>query len=1107
MRPGGPIPNAPILVRKLLFITCVSLTCALQRVSATDFFETRIRPVLYDQCVQCHGPEKQKGGLRLDSREALLTGGESGPAVVVGKPGESLLLKAVGQEDKDLQMPPLKAGPKLEAAVIADMATWVREGLDWPQGGGAVAIAKDAFNLESRKQRLPWIWQTPQRQTVPDEDAENDVDRFVIAKLAEKGLKPSPAAEDRTWLRRVYFAITGFPPRREEMQAFLRDQSAGRRERLVDALLASPHFGERWARHWLDLVRYAETRGHESDFLIANAWQYRDYVIRAFNADVPYDRFVAEHIAGDLRPARIDPESGANESVLATGWAFLGEEVHSPVDIRQDECERVDNKVDVLSKTFLGLTVACARCHDHKFDAITQKDYYALSGFVLSSPFRQVRFQTMEAHARANVQLAELRKQHSPRIAAAYAEAAGSRLEHLTSRWMEVRRALLREVAPASNQDPGEIASLAREMKRAQADDGHPLHFFSRILHDPQSADPAGLQRLIDEFPAPMVLPAEVRVIADYTKADATPWKSDGPGFGTHALKVGEIVLGIREQAIARVMSHGAAVRDAFWKSLSLSPGTEMDSGAIAAESRAGKTLLTPTVVLGEGRLQLLLRGKAQIYAAVNSHIMVTGPLHGRLMSSHDTGDSLRWITLDLSAYAGHRVHLEISPAEDSNLEVVMIVEAPNPPTWRPMVPWKPGRAVENLSELTKALQADLQAAMEALATGKLADQPLAASLADWVIQNSSLLNVDASLPRKAAADYFQAQEDLAKTIRWDSPTAVSWADGTGVDEKVLIRGKYAKPGAVAPRGLPEALGQPPITTTASSGRAELARQMTDHANPLVARVMVNRIWHHLFGRGIVATVDNFGFLGERPSHPELLDHLAWQFVHEDGWSIKRMIRRLVLSRTYAQSSHEGDGRATELDPSNILLHRMPVQRLEGEAIRDAVLIVSGRFNPKACGPPVPVHLTDFIIGRGRPDSGPLDGDGRRSIYTSVRRNFLPTMMLAFDFPTPFSTNGRRNITNVPAQSLVMMNDPFIREQATVWAERLLGETPGASAEQRMDWLFETSLTRLPTAEEKQLMLDSLGEIQAVHPGEPEKIGWQEICHALLNSNDFIYLK
>ncbi len=1076
-------------------------------VSATDFFETRIRPVLFDQCVQCHGPEKQKGGLRLDSREALLKGGESGPAVVVGNPWESLLLKAVGQEDKDLQMPPSKAGPKLAAAVIADLTTWVREGLDWPQGGGAVATVKEAFHLESRKQRLPWIWQTPQRKTVPDGDAENDVDRFVTAKLAEKGLKQAPAAEDLIWLRRVYFAITGLPPRREEMQAFLDDHSAGRRERLVDKLLASPHFGERWARHWLDLVRYAETRGHESDFLIANAWQYRDYVIRAFNADVPYDRFVAEHIAGDLLPARIDAESGANESVLATGWAFLGEEVHSPVDIRQDECERVDNKVDVLSKTFLGLTVACARCHDHKFDAIAQKDYYALSGFVLSSPFRQVRFQTMEAHARAAVTLAGLRRQHAPRIAAAYAEAAGAGLEKLTSKWMAVRSVLLKEEVPASNGGAGEIAGLAREMTRAQADEGHPLHFFSRILHDPKSADPARLQGLLNEFPKQTGLPPDARVIADYTKAGATPWKSDGPGFGDHALGLGEVVPGTREQPIARVMSHAAAARDAFWKPLSLSPGTEMDSGAIAAEARAGKTLLTPTVVLGEGRLQLLLRGKAQVYAAVDSHIMVTGPLHGRLMSRHDTGDSLRWITLDLSAYAGHRVHLEISPVEDSGLEVVMVAEAPNPPTWKPVVAWRPGRAVENLSELTKVLQTDLQAAMEALATGKLADQPMAASLADWVIQNCSLLNADPSLPRNAAADYFQAQEDLARTIRWDSPTAVSWTDGTGVDEKVLIRGKYAKPGEVAPRGLPEALGQPRITTTESSGRAELARQMTDPANPLVARVMVNRIWHHLFGRGIVATVDNFGYLGERPSHPELLDHLAWQFVHEDGWSIKRMIRRLVLSRTYAQSSREGDPRATELDPSNILLHRMPVQRLEGEAIRDAVLMVSGRFNPKSFGAPVPVHLTDFIIGRGRPDSGPLDGDGRRSLYTSVRRNFLPTMMLAFDFPTPFSTNGRRNITNVPAQSLVMMNDPFIREQATVWAERLLGEMPGSSAEQRMEWLFETFLTRLPAAEEKQLMLDSLGEIQAAHPGEPEKIAWQEICHALLNTNDFIYLK
>ena len=1098
-------------MRKLSFITCVSFICFAQTLPASDFFETRIRPVLFEQCVQCHGPEKQKGGLRVDSREALLKGGESGAVVVVGKPGVSLLLTAVRQEDQDLQMPPLKAGPKLQEGVIADLAIWVQEGLVWPQGGGPVAGVKEAFNLESRKQRLPWIWQKPEPQKVPEGDADDDVDRFIIAKLAEKGLKQAPAAEELTWLRRVYFAIAGLPPRREEMQAFLEDHSADRRERIVDTLLASPHFGERWARHWLDLVRYAETRGHESDFLIANAWQYRDYVIRVFNGDVPYDRFVAEHIAGDLLPARLDPKSGANESVLATGWAFLGEEVHSPVDIRQDECERVDNKVDVLSKTFLGLTVACARCHDHKFDAIAQRDYYALSGFVLSSPFRQVRFQTMNAHARAASQLADLRKQHTPQISAAYAEVVRAGMEKLATRWLAVRRVLLKEhvaaVAIATGFDERELSAWSEHMEHALAEASHPLHFFSRILHDPQSADPARLQNLLKEFPATESLPPDVKVIADYTRAGTTPWKSDGPGFGDHALGSGDAVLGTAGKPIARVMAYGAASRDDFWKRLSLTPGTEMDSGAIGAAARAGKTLLTPTVVLGGGRLHLLLRGKAQVYAAVDSHIMVEGPLHGRLMAKYDTGDQLRWATCDLSAYAGHRAHLEIAPSDDANLDVLMVVEAPESPAWMPTSPWKPRRALANLTDLADVLQGDMNASMEALAAGKFGADPVLASLADWIVQNTALLKVNPSLMTKCSADYFHDQEELAKTIRWDSPTAVSWADGTGVDEKVLIRGKYAKPGAVAPRGLPEALGLPRITITDSSGRAELARQMTDPTNPLVARVMVNRIWHHLFGRGIVATVDNFGYLGERPSHPELLDQLAWQFVHEDGWSIKRLIRRLVLTRTYSQSSHEGDPHAIELDPSNVLLHRMPVQRLEGEAIRDAVLVVSGRFNSKAFGAPVPVHLTDFIIGRGRPESGPLDGDGRRSIYTSVRRNFLPTMMLAFDFPTPFSTNGRRNVTNVPAQSLVMLNDPFIREQAAVWAERLLSETPGASAEQRMVWLFETSLTRLPTAEEKQLMLDSLGEIQAIHAGEPEKVGWQEICHALLNTNDFIYLK
>jgi hypothetical protein len=269
---------------------------------------------------------------------------------------------------------------------------------------------------------------------------------------------------------------------------------------------------------------------------------------------------------------------------------------------------------------------------------------------------------------------------------------------------------------------------------------------------------------------------------------------------------------------------------------------------------------------------------------------------------------------------------------------------------------------------------------------------------------------------------------------------------------------------------------------------------------------MVNRIWHHLFGRGIVPTPDNFGYLGERPSHPELLDHLAWQFIHNDEWSVKSMIRRIVLTDAFARSSHTAESPALERDPQNLLLHRYPVRRLEAEAIRDALLTVSGRLDRKQQGPPIPVHLTEFIVGRGRPGtSGPLDGAGRRSIYTSVRRNFLPTMLLAFDLPTPFSTVGRRNTTNVPAQSLVFMNAPFVREQAAILSARMQRESPGASPDARIAWLFETAFSRPPKPAEVSASLTSLDELKLLHSSESTV--WSEFCHALLSANDFIYLQ
>ena len=1093
---------------------CVLLTQNLVA-SESDFFEKRIRPVLHERCVDCHGARKQKGGLRLDSREAMVQGGDSGPALVPGDPEESLILKAVRHTDADLKMPPSKAGPKLTDEVIADLAAWVKSGAPWTiSKTPAAANAKDAFNLEARKQRLPWIWQTPRRQAVPEIASPSpldEVDRFILAKLREKGIAPALPTDDLTWLRRVHFAITGLPPSREDMRGFLRDRSPERREHVVDALLASPHFGERWARHWMDLVRYAESRGHESDYPIANAWRYRDYLIRAFNADLPYDRFVAEHIAGDILKPRIDPSTGANESVVATGWAFLGEEVHSPVDIRQDECDRVDNKVDVLSKTFLGLTVACARCHDHKFDAITQRDYYALSGFVLGSTFRQVRFETMEPHSEAAKALATLREQFAGRIRIAFTEAAKPKIASMAPYLLAARRVSLgekrEEVVASLKLHGGQLGALIKQLDEARITPSHPLHDFSTLLAAPNpfkapwttapSRNPGSTVR---------TLPADAKVIADYTGPSGTSWKTDGPGFGTRPLAAGESIFGTEERPIARVMPYGAATLDRFWDRLTLTPGTERDSGRLGATERSGRTLLTPKVTLGVGRLHYLIRGKAQVYASVDSHLMVEGPLHGVLVSKFDSGPQPRWVSHDLRPYAGHRVHLEFSPVEKNDLDVLMVVESTTPPAWLPVEPWRPSSDRNSFEAVATALLADCATALEALKSEKPDIPPALASLADWIAQHPEAIGLDS--PQSGAADYFREQEKLASKIRWDSPTAVSWADGFGVDENVLIRGKPTRPGAIASRRLPEAFGLPPIDPKEASGRAELATQLIDPSNPLVARVMVNRVWHQLFGRGIVATVDNFGYLGERPTHPELLDHLTWQFVHDEGWSVKSLIRRLVLTETFARSSRPRDPKASELDPANLLLHHMPVRRLEGEAIRDALLCISGRLDPKTYGPPIPVHLTEFIVGRGRPEvSGPADGAGRRSVYQAARRNFLPSMMLAFDLPTPFSTVGRRNVTNVPAQSLVMMNDPFVHEQAKLWASRLLKELPQADPTGRIHWLFETGYGRPPTEEEVKASLESFADLRTAYTGEPESAAWSEFCHALLGANDFIYLK
>jgi hypothetical protein len=373
------------------------------------------------------------------------------------------------------------------------------------------------------------------------------------------------------------------------------------------------------------------------------------------------------------------------------------------------------------------------------------------------------------------------------------------------------------------------------------------------------------------------------------------------------------------------------------------------------------------------------------------------------------------------------------------------------------------------------------------------------------MVLHGSLLHQDDSAWAKRLAgemsDYFSSRRQLLSQIRKESRLAPVMLDGNAVDEYVLLRGSHKTPGALAPHRFLEALAGPTGPPAShGSGRLELARQMTDPAvNPLLARVMVNRVWHHLFGQGIVASTDNFGVLGDRPSHPQLLDFLADRFVR-DGWSIKRLLRSLVLSQTYRMDSRQG-GRGDELDPDNRLFHRMPLRRLEGEAIRDAILAVSGRLDERMYGPSVPAFLSEFQDGRGRPKSGPLDGDGRRSLYLSVRRNFLPSMLLAFDTPIPFSTVGRRSASNVPAQALILMNDPFVHQQAKLWAAGILSAP--ASTQARIAAMYQSAFARPPTESEsatceKFLEQQRLGE---------KLEGWTALAHVLFNVKEFIFVK
>jgi cytochrome c553 len=1056
------------VVAALLLLGVGASACAAEpSPEGIEFFEQKIRPLLADNCFRCHAKDtKQKAHLRLDSRTAMLKGGDNGPALKPGEPESSLIVKAI-RYTGTIKMP---KNSKMPDESIADLTAWVKMGAPWP-GPDEKDTSDDApkeFDLKERAKH--WAFRPLQPGDLPTvKNADwprNAIDRYVLAKLEAKRLAPAGAADKRTLLRRVTFDLIGLPPTPGEVDAFVADESPEAYEKVVTRLLDSPRYGERWARHWLDLVRYAETCGHEFDFEMAEAYEYRDYVIRAFNGDLPYDKFVTEHIAGDLLPQpRRHPKEHFNESILGTGFWHLGEAAHSPVDVRQNQADRLDNQIDVFGKTFLGLTIACARCHDHKFDAIATKDYYALAGYLESSRYQRAFIDDPEPTRAIIKRLREVKAEAQPLAVATTAHTLAAHLDKLPD--ADKADPLLKPYLELGHVDEKQFAAKRKELadcikgerERAAASDAKAIHF------------------------------------DDFTGSSYADWFVTGEAFGDAPERFGEVMLRPDERM---------PVQQGFRAGVA-------HSGLISGKLQGA--LRSRTFRIEKDHILYHLAGRdARVRIIVDGYQLIQEPIYGGLAFTVNSGERFGWAVQNVSMWKGQNAYIEFLDDGDGwvALDQILFADsatpADGPNALLGALLDKP--AADSLAKYREKLQALLRAVVEDWRAGRLekADHAvdcigvLNSLLASEWPQAGTTSTKEAEKLKALQRQYQEIQATIPKPRR-----AIAMTDGTGVNEHIFIRGVHKNHGPEAPRQFLEAIGgAKQAAPLKGSGRLELAKRMVDGSDPFLPRVMVNRLWQHHFGEGIVASTDNFGVLGQLPTHPELLDYLAAEFIRS-RWSIKQMHRMMVLSSTYRMASRS-NAKTDEADPQNKLLHRMPVRRLEAECIRDSILAVSGRLDDKMFGPSVPPHLTPFMQGRGRPaSSGPLDGDGRRSIYLGVRRNFLNPMFLAFDYPIPFTTIGRRSVSNVPAQALTMMNNPFIVGEAERWAKRLMSEKDRTLA-QRIEKMYVAAFGRTPSDTELKEALAFLEE-QGKEYGKVDDVrAWADLCHVLMNVKEFIFL-
>jgi len=1084
-------------VRGLVFLAFLPLVALGQTPEEIEFFEKKIRPVLAEKCYACHSAATAAmGELRLDTRAAVRQGGSRGAAVVPGDAAASVLLTAVSYKKIDLRMPPTG---KLSDTEIADLSAWIELGAPDPREDRGVPAEKAPPEIDAGTARGFWSFQ-PVRDPAPPAVKPADwvrtpVDAFLLAKLDEQGLRPSSEADKRTLIRRLTFDLTGLPPTPEEIDSFLADRSPDAYKKLAERLLASPHYGERWARHWLDLVRFAETNGHEFDNEKLDAWRYRDWVIRAFNEDLPYDRFVKEQIAGDLMEPRLVSGGERYETPIGSGFYWLWEVLNSPTDSVQSRADRVDNQIDVFGKAFLGLTLACARCHDHKFDPIPTADYYSVAGVFHST---QMAEKCIDSRRRA-------------------AEIVGSR-DSLTAIGQEMRK-LLREsrLQRARRLDERLLEAAAelaaRESKNNDAKDdakdkdadapkslleeallepSDPLYPFARLADASEKPYSTRLEQTRSEMAEwtakarsdhPIWQERGDTLFEDFEKG-FDRWRVEGTAFGDESERVhspDQSLIGLGGRAVANSFSGG----DEF-------VGT-MTTGKFRMPSRWVHVRFAGT----ETDRRLGDRAKLRLTIVADDH-----------RSAHAMADGsgrLRWKTMSMTKEQGRECYIEITDrSREGHIAVERIVfsdsqEAPpiaGPPARQVMALLKRGgAALEDLAAAYRDLAVELLQKTELSAD----EQSLLAALeAPWNAESASSQLTGAARNRydELAARRARLRESLPP-----SAFAMSSIDVEPHNVRIHLRGSHKNLGEEVPRRALQVIsdGSP---FARGSGRLELAEWVGSENNPLTARVMVNRVWKQHFGQGLARTTDNFGKTGERPTHPDLLDYLASRFV-ESGWSVKSLHRLIVLSSAYRMDSRVS-AKAAEIDPANKLLSHMPVRRLEAEAIRDAALAVAGTLKLDLYGRSVPPHISPYQDGRGKPKSGPLDGDGRRSIYIQARRNFLTPLFLAFDLPLPASTAGNRGVSAVPSQALMLLNNELIHQQAGEWARAEIRRS--SDVRSRVESMFVRAYARPPTAAEHAEIADFLAEQRSRREGD-EQAAWSDLAHVLFNSTEFIFVR